>query len=184
PLIAVAVALGLTVFTDQVPDGIALMSWLIAWVASVIAVWPPDEGEIKKRFNRTSRASRLLGAAFVVVVVVYLLGVIVLAGELDTEYRRWIMVLLGVGVIVYLVSSFALIAWNVLMMPVESFLRQRFLRQAQTVMATVQPKVIGITGSYGKTTTKNFLRDILNGRFRAYATPKSYNTLMGVSIAI
>lgn len=184
PLIAVVVAVGLNVFTDQVPDGIAIMSWLIAWVASVIAVWPPDEGEIKKRFNRTSRATRLLGAAFVVVTLVHLLGVTVLAGNMDTESRVWIMALLALGLVVYLVSPLALIAGNGLMMPVEAFFRQRFLRQARNVMSTVQPKVIGITGSYGKTTTKNFLRDILNGRFRAYATPKSYNTLMGVSIAI
>ena len=44
--------------------------------------------------------------------------------------------------------------------------------------------MIGITGSYGKTTTKHFLRDILSARYHAYATPKSYNTLMGISLAI
>jgi UDP-N-acetylmuramoyl-tripeptide--D-alanyl-D-alanine ligase len=48
----------------------------------------------------------------------------------------------------------------------------------------VQPTVIGITGSYGKTSTKTYLAHILNGRFRAYPTPKSYNTLMGVCLAI
>ena len=29
-----------------------------------------------------------------------------------------------------------------------------------------------------------FLRDILSLRYRSYATPKSYNTLMGISLAI
>ncbi len=73
---------------------------------------------------------------------------------------------------------------NVLMIPVESLLRRGFIRKARGVMHEVKPTVIGITGSYGKTTTKNFITDILNGRYRAYATPKSYNTMMGVCIAI
>jgi UDP-N-acetylmuramoyl-tripeptide--D-alanyl-D-alanine ligase len=51
-------------------------------------------------------------------------------------------------------------------------------------MAEIQPKVIGVTGSYGKTTTKAFITDVLNGRYRVYATPKSYNTVMGVCLAI
>ncbi len=44
--------------------------------------------------------------------------------------------------------------------------------------------MIGITGSYGKTSTKSYLAHILNGRYHAYPTPKSYNTLMGVCLAI
>jgi UDP-N-acetylmuramoyl-tripeptide--D-alanyl-D-alanine ligase len=52
------------------------------------------------------------------------------------------------------------------------------------VLDEVQPSVIGITGSYGKTSTKSYLAHILNGRYRAYPTPKSYNTLMGVTLAI
>ena len=66
----------------------------------------------------------------------------------------------------------------------ESALRRRYLRGAADILDQIKPKIIGITGSYGKTTTKHFLRDILSVRYRAYATPKSYNTLMGISLAI
>lgn len=48
----------------------------------------------------------------------------------------------------------------------------------------MNPVVIGITGSYGKTTTKTIWRRRINGRYHAYPTPKSYNTLMGICIAI
>ncbi len=44
-------------------------------------------------------------------------------------------------------------------------------------------KVIGITGSYGKTSTKMFADKILNEQFDIYATPKSYNTLFGIAQA-
>ena len=40
--------------------------------------------------------------------------------------------------------------------------------------------VIGITGSYGKTSTKNFLASLLAARYNVLMTPESYNTTMGV----
>ncbi len=70
------------------------------------------------------------------------------------------------------------------MQPVEAFLRQRFINKARNVLAAVDPVVVGITGSYGKTTTKNYVAQILSGRYKTYPTPKSYNTMMGVCIAI
>jgi UDP-N-acetylmuramoyl-tripeptide--D-alanyl-D-alanine ligase len=43
---------------------------------------------------------------------------------------------------------------------------------------------IGITGSYGKTSTKFALRDILSVKYNVLATPSSFNTPMGVSTVI
>ena len=45
-------------------------------------------------------------------------------------------------------------------------------------------KVIGITGSYGKTSSKNILNDILNVRYNSFATPKNFNTPLGLIISI
>lgn len=39
---------------------------------------------------------------------------------------------------------------------------------------------IGITGSYGKTSTKNFLKAFLQTKYKVCATPSSYNTPMGI----
>ncbi|MBN1618727.1 UDP-N-acetylmuramoyl-tripeptide--D-alanyl-D-alanine ligase [Candidatus Dojkabacteria bacterium] len=44
-------------------------------------------------------------------------------------------------------------------------------------------KVIGITGSYGKTSTKFFLSKILERKYKTYPTPKSHNTLFGIAQA-
>lgn len=40
---------------------------------------------------------------------------------------------------------------------------------------------IAITGSYGKTSVKNFLNDMLAEKFNVLTTPASYNTPMGIS---
>ena len=43
---------------------------------------------------------------------------------------------------------------------------------------------IGITGSYGKTSCKNILKEMLMTKYKVYATKSNYNTPMGISIGI
>lgn len=45
-------------------------------------------------------------------------------------------------------------------------------------------KVIGITGSYGKTSSKNILSDILNVKYNALPSPKNFNTPYGLIITV
>lgn len=156
---------------------------IIGLIAAIIAVIPPDEREVKKGFNRTQRATRLLGAAFGIAVIE--MGLFfVLIWNSGLAYELQVMALTAAGLLMLLTASILLTEGNFLMRPVEGFIQQQFIARAQDVMAQIQPTVIGITGSYGKTTTKNYITEILNGRYRAYATPKSYNTMMGVCLAI
>lgn len=55
------------------------------------------------------------------------------------------------------------------------------VRRARRAMRGSRAIVVGITGSYGKTSTKTFLATILSKRYRVWATPGSVNTLVGVS---
>ena len=68
--------------------------------------------------------------------------------------------------------------------PIEASLRRGFVAKAARRLEEVSPLVIGVAGSYGKTTTKNALVAALSGRYRVMATPESYNTLLGVTRAI
>ncbi len=66
-------------------------------------------------------------------------------------------------------------------MMVEKFLFLAFMKEAKKKLEN-RPnlKVIAITGSYGKTSIKNFTYQILKNKFNAYMTPRSVNTLGGL----
>jgi UDP-N-acetylmuramoyl-tripeptide--D-alanyl-D-alanine ligase len=182
PLIAWALG-SLTIFalSTQPTAENDLLPALISLISAVIAILPPRSQEVKKKLRRTPRLKRMLGAAFVVVLIAFWVGLPFLIGKADPSALLRVMVF---GFILFLGAPLLLMAGNLLMAPVEAFNRRRFIQQAQTILTESGVTVIGITGSYGKTSTKNAAAHILNGRFRAYATPKSYNTLMGVSLAI
>jgi UDP-N-acetylmuramoyl-tripeptide--D-alanyl-D-alanine ligase len=165
-------------------EGGAVLPFIIGSAAASAAAVPPGEGEIKKRFRKTARAKRLLAASIAsLIVVAALIGWF--AATLPTGTRAFGFVAAAtIGFILFLATPVWLVLGNLLMAPVEAYLRRRYLRRAARVLEEIRPTVIGITGSYGKTTTKTILAHLLNGRFKAYPTPKSYNTLMGVSLAI
>ena len=72
-----------------------------------------------------------------------------------------------------------------LMQPVESAIQEGFKKDARaTLRERSDLTVIGITGSYGKTSTKFILAELLRQRYSVYATPSSYNTPMGMCLAI
>lgn len=69
----------------------------------------------------------------------------------------------------------------VILIPVEKMINHRYWKDASDILKSMPDlKVIGITGSYGKTSTKHFLDRILSEKFDVLMTPGSYNTTMGV----
>ncbi|MCW2500906.1 MAG: hypothetical protein JWN87_2582, partial [Frankiales bacterium] len=68
--------------------------------------------------------------------------------------------------------------------PVEKRLARTFLLQAKDKVARVRPTVVAITGSYGKTTTKNYLAHLLSQTHTVLASPASFNNAMGLSRAV
>lgn len=58
---------------------------------------------------------------------------------------------------------------------------KRYLRQAQNKLKNSAAKIIAITGSNGKTTVKNILFDMLKTQFKVVASPKSFNTPLGLA---
>jgi UDP-N-acetylmuramoyl-tripeptide--D-alanyl-D-alanine ligase len=185
PLGAVGLGLVFMLTTDSIPQGFSLMPYIVAFVSAGVAVAPAPQGRVKKPFVRTPRATRLLVASWLSVGVFLLIALMsLLTPERLESDRTSALVTQGIGALAFLGAPFFLILGNQLAYPIEAFLRYRFVQKARGVLSVIKPKVVGITGSYGKTTTKNYLRDILNGRYKTYATPKSYNTMMGVCIAI
>ncbi|MDE7336379.1 MAG: UDP-N-acetylmuramoyl-tripeptide--D-alanyl-D-alanine ligase, partial [Muribaculaceae bacterium] len=68
-----------------------------------------------------------------------------------------------------------------LLKPVEKRINQRYIDDAARILASMPDlKIIGITGSYGKTSTKHYLHRILSEQFAVCMTPGSFNTTLGV----
>lgn len=79
-----------------------------------------------------------------------------------------------------LVPFFIFIAGS-LTRPIEKYIHRGFIRQAQEKLRRMPDlTVVAITGSYGKTSTKFMIRDLLNERLSVCSTPGSYNTPMGI----
>lgn len=65
--------------------------------------------------------------------------------------------------------------------PIEKYVHRHFIKLAKEKLARLSDlTVIAITGSYGKTSTKFMIRDLLSERYSVCATPESYNTPMGI----
>lgn len=64
------------------------------------------------------------------------------------------------------------------------FLTNQVAVRAKTKIAQSHPLIIGITGSYGKTSTKLLLSHILSTKYQVFTTPQSFNTLYSVSQSI
>ena len=164
----------------EAPD--AQLPAFLSLALAILAVLPRAGAEVKKGFRVTWRARRLLAVAWALAFPVGLLPFVAITGAGDALLQP--LLLTTAGVLLVLLAPALLVCANLLLRPVESLLRRRFVARARAILQEAGPTVIGITGSYGKTSTKVYLQHILNGHYRVGATPKSYNTLMGVCLAI
>jgi len=70
------------------------------------------------------------------------------------------------------------ILWTI---PIVNKFKKEAVRQAHQTLQKVQPTVIGITGSYGKTTTKEFIAHLLAQKYPTAKTTGSENTIFGIA---
>ena len=64
---------------------------------------------------------------------------------------------------------------------IEKFLFNIYKKEAKKKLSSIKDlQIVCITGSYGKTSIKNFVAEILSNKFKVYATPRSVNTLGGI----
>jgi len=84
------------------------------------------------------------------------------------------------GVSLVIVLSLAIIISELL----EEFLFYKFKIKAKRKLEKINPKIITITGSYGKTSIKNFVYELLKDDYKVYKTPRSVNTIKGIVLDI
>ena len=92
------------------------------------------------------------------------------------------VLVIGIISILYIICSYSIIILiNTINQPIEKLIQKKFYKQAEKKLQNHNNlKVIGITGSYGKTSTKYIVSTILEQKYNVLMTPESYNTTMGV----
>lgn len=73
------------------------------------------------------------------------------------------------------------VAVNAVNSPMERAITRWYYNDARRILRSMRGlTVIGITGSFGKTSTKNFLYRVLSERYNVVMTPGNFNTTLGV----
>ncbi len=131
----------------------------------------------KKPLVFTARVKRLL-------TTVLLLQVLVLAAIIGFVYFAGNIVLIPLVLVLLVASNYYLVlVANIINKPIEAAIRNRYINEARTIITSNKNlTVIGITGSYGKTSAKNIVATLLGGEHQVLMTPESYNTPMGITI--
>jgi UDP-N-acetylmuramoyl-tripeptide--D-alanyl-D-alanine ligase len=122
----------------------------------------------KKPLAMTARAKRIYAIALM------LLAIVGIAAALTTN---WVAIWL---VPVQLVPL-ALVIANLILSPFEARVQRRYWDEARAILQRHDPIVIGITGSYGKTSVKHILGHVLETAAPTLITPGSINTAMGIA---
>ena len=121
--------------------------------------------KIKKPLNPTKRVKRF----FLILGFIETLNLVFMN---KLHYNPGLS-LLGVIVLTLIISEF-----------IEYILFVKYKSMAKRKLQKINPKIITITASYGKTSIKNFVYELLKDKFNSYKTPRSVNTIKGIVLDI
>jgi UDP-N-acetylmuramoyl-tripeptide--D-alanyl-D-alanine ligase len=179
---------------DTLTAGTAIGSLLLGglWLtagAVLLVLTRRRKTQIKKPLVYTDRVKRILAVTLVVQLLLPLLyllwylaqgGAWLVPAPLPISQRS-IVDNLGMAVSVgVLLTPLALVLANLLLAPFEAAMRAKYARMARAVLDQRKAVALAITGSYGKTSTKDILAEMLAMRYNVVKSPQSYNTLMGI----
>lgn len=137
---------------------------------------------VKKRYNKkiglnlTPRVKRQIIVFYILNILEFILIVTCAGSKVDLLFILFVLTF-----IIYVNIILASLILN----PFEKRIKTRFKLKAVNKLNTMSDvNVIGITGSFGKTSIKNIIGHVLGEHERTLITPESYNTPMGLTITI
>lgn len=133
---------------------------------------PRRSGKI--RLKLTWRATRIQSVAIVIASTAWILLTRVFV-------HRDLQAPLIASAVVLAAMPFALLLANACLAPYERHVRRSYEAEAVRRIAEIRPFIIGITGSYGKSSSKAMLAHMLQFSAPTLAASGSINTLMGVT---
>jgi UDP-N-acetylmuramoyl-tripeptide--D-alanyl-D-alanine ligase len=127
-------------------------------------------GKAKKPLVYTDRVKRMLVTSFLLFLVPAVL-LYPVGGRASLCYALLTVAFMPLYVLLV----------NLINKPIESAVRRHYVNDAKRLLAENRNlKIIGITGSYGKTSVKYYLTELLSARYNVLMTPENFNTPMGV----
>ncbi len=167
-----AVIILLVSIISNVPDICGASLQIIFFVVMVVKA---ARAKYKKPLVRTPRVNRITVVMFV------LFALLCVWFSLGKSLDGVLYAVSTVSIGCWFASSWIAIVAVWLLQPVEKHINQGYVNDAARILRSMPDlKVIGVTGSYGKTSTKHYLNRILSEQFSVCMTPGSFNTTMGV----
>lgn len=156
------------------------VSLLILIVFAICLIALLAKKKYKKPLVYTKRVIRILTVIALQVAIVCAGALLIthygLFGKTNLLYAGAVTLLF-----VYVISHIFIFSTLFVLSPVERHINNKFYKSAKNKLAGMPDlKIIGITGSYGKTSTKHYLFRILNSEYETLMTPGSFNTTLGV----
>lgn len=139
--------------------GITIGAWAVAW-----------REKFKTPLVYTMRVKRLFATNILLFVAITALALL-----LATE---WATVIIAATLIL---SNFLMLLANLVNTPIEKAINRHYYNDAKRIIDSHKGLIIiGVTGSFGKTSTKNYLASVLAEKYNVLVTPGNFNTLLGV----
>ncbi len=178
PAVACSIAAGLVCFAVYILlSGVAAAA-LILLIPAAVLVFVFFPRKAKKKFVVTARVKRQIAVICGFFIVTLVAAFIAVSGK--TAFPVFGVILFTEGLWMAL-HTFAVSFCGLMVSPVEKSIQNGFIKDAVR-MINEHPglRIIGITGSYGKTSVKHYLTEILSEKYSVLMTPGSFNTPMGV----
>lgn len=148
--------------------------FILTIISAIIMINSESKDQYIKPLVYTPRVKRTY--------VIYYLVQILFILSLVTIFNKQLGL---VGIFTLFGSYLTIYIAALIILPIETLVKKHYENDAVKILDAHNDLIkVGITGSYGKTTTKNIVTDILSDNFYTLMTPASYNTPMGITRTI
>ncbi|MDO8592528.1 MAG: UDP-N-acetylmuramoyl-tripeptide--D-alanyl-D-alanine ligase [bacterium] len=111
----------------------------------------------------------------------YSLSLILVLVTLAISWYEFKLFIIAIIFITVILLPFYLILANIILKPLDYFLKNSIIKKGGRILDDLPITVIGIAGSYGKTSAKEILKTILGEKYSVIATPENVNTDIGIA---
>lgn len=133
--------------------------------------------QVKHKLRWTQKTKLLAGLSIILLILDSLITSFALTGNL-----WWSLILLPLKSLYF--PLFIIIS-QLILLPFEYYQKQKILALAKQKLSHLKNlKIVAITGSFGKTSTKDILYTLLFKKYYVVKTPKSFNTPLGIAQTI